>query len=187
MAEIELLTLANHAEVQNGLLYMSGAGWDRVTRAYKEGNKPRPQHFSIALSVLVPWSETNQRHEVMIRVEDEDGLHKLMEAKANIEVGRPPGKVPGTDSRSPLVVTGIVQFPKAGGYRVESHSRRRATRLRLPSNRQSHLGPWLARGRHEIDADCGPTGAVSSSISSSTIVRSRRVGHLDGVVHGGGG
>ena len=120
MAQIELLTLANHAEVQNGLLYMSGAGWDRVTRAYKEGEKPRPQHFSIALSVLVPWLEHNQRHEVVIRVEDEDGHHRLMEAKANIEVGRPPGKVPGTDSRSPLVVTGLLQFPKPGGYRVRA-------------------------------------------------------------------
>ncbi len=120
MAEIELLTLANHAEVQNGLLYLSGAGWDTVTRAYQEGKKPRPQHFSIALSVLVPWVETNKRHRVVIRVEDEDGLHKLMQATANLEVGRPPGKVPGSDSRSPLVVTGLVHFPKAGGYRVRA-------------------------------------------------------------------
>ena len=120
MARIELLTLANHAEVQNGLLYLMGAGWDTVTRAYKEGKKPRPQHFSIALSVLVPWMETNQPHQVVIRVEDEDGLSKLMEATAKIEVGRPPGKVPGSDSRSPLVVTGIVQFPKPGGYRVRA-------------------------------------------------------------------
>ena len=93
MAEIELLTLANHAEVQNGLLYLSGAGWDTVTRSYQEGNQPAPQHFSIALSVLVPWMETNQPHLVVIRVEDEDGHEHLMEATANIEVGRPPGKV----------------------------------------------------------------------------------------------
>ena len=117
---IEMLTLANHAEVQNGLLYLMGAGWDTVTRAYKEGKKPRPQTFSIAMSVRVPWLEHNQRHEIVIRVEDEDGHHQLMEAKANIEVGRPPGKVPGTYSRSPLVVTGIVQFPKPGGYRVRA-------------------------------------------------------------------
>ena len=115
-----MLTLANHAEVQNGLLYLSGAGWDTVTRSYQEGKKPRPQHFSIALSVLVPWMETNQPHRVVIRVEDEDGLNKLMEATANIEVGRPPGKVPGSDSRSPLVVSGIVHFPKSGGYRVRA-------------------------------------------------------------------
>ena len=115
-----MLTLANHAEVQNGLLYLSGAGWDTVTRSYKEGKKPRPQHFAIALSVLVPWMETNQPHRVVIRVEDEDGQDKLMEATANIEVGRPPGKVPGSDSRSPLVVTGIVHFRKAGGYRVRA-------------------------------------------------------------------
>ena len=94
MAQIELLTLANHAEVQNGLLYLSGAGWDTVTRAYKEGNKPRPQHFSIALSVLVPWMETNQRHEMLIRVEDEDGHHKLMEAKANIRSAALPARSP---------------------------------------------------------------------------------------------
>ena len=106
--------------MQNGLLYLSGAGWDIVTRSYQEGKKPRPQHFSIALSVLVPWMETNQPHRVVIRVEDEDGLHKLMEATANIEVGRPPGKVPGSDSRSPLVVSGVVHFPKPGGYRVRA-------------------------------------------------------------------
>ena len=115
-----MLTLANHAEVQNGLLYLSGAGWDTVTRSYQQGKKPRPQHFSIALSVLVPWMDTNQPHRVVIRVEDEDGQNKLMEATANIEVGRPPGKVPGSDSRSPLVVSGIVHFPKPGGYRVRA-------------------------------------------------------------------
>ena len=115
-----MLTLANHAEVQNGLLYLSGAGWDTVTRSYQQGKKPRPQHFSIALSVLVPWMETNQPHRVVIRVEDEDGQNQLMEAAANIEVGRPPGKVPGSDSRSPLVVSGIVHFPKPGGYRVRA-------------------------------------------------------------------
>ena len=115
-----MLTLANHAEVQNGLLYLSGAGWDTVTRSYQQGKKPRPQHFSIALSVLVPWMETNQPHRVVIRVEDEDAQNQLMEATANIEVGRPPGKVPGSDSRSPLVVSGIVHFPKPGGYRVRA-------------------------------------------------------------------
>ena len=120
MAEIELLMLANHAEVQNGLLYLSGAGWDTVTRSYREGKKPGPQHFSIALSVRVPWMETNQRHEVVIRVEDEDGHSTLMKAAANIEVGRPPGRVPGSDSRSPLAVNSIVHFPKPGGYRVRA-------------------------------------------------------------------
>ncbi len=120
MPQIEILTLANHAEVQNGLLYLMGVGWDTVTRSYKEGAKPQPQHFSIAVSVLLSWAEHNQRHEMVISVEDEDGHHKLMEASANIEVGRPPGKVPGSDSRSPLVVTGLLQFPKPGGYRVRA-------------------------------------------------------------------
>ena len=119
MASIEILTLANHAEVQNGLLYVSGAGWDTVTRSYASGDEPQPQHFAVVLSVLVPWTETNQVHHVTIGIDDEDG-HTLMEAVADLEVGRPPGSVPGADSRSPLVVAGPVSFPRAGGYRARA-------------------------------------------------------------------
>ena len=85
------------------------------------------------------------RRQVVIRVEDEDGHHKLMEATANIEVGRPAGKVPGSDSRSPLVVTGIVQFPNPGGYRVRATLGDERRRLRLPGHRQGHMSwPELA-------------------------------------------
>ena len=120
MATIELLTLANHAEVQNGLLYLSGAEWDTVTRTYKVGTEPQPHHIGIAMSVVVPWTEANQRQRVELWIEDEDAQHKLIEASFDIEVGRPPGKVHGSDSRSPLAMTGIVQFPKSGGYRVRA-------------------------------------------------------------------
>ena len=120
MATIELLTLANHAEVQNGLLYLSGAEWDTVTRTYQAGSDPQPQHLAIAMSVVVPWTEANQRQRVELWIEDEDAQVKLMEAGFDMEVGRPPGKVHGSDSRSPLAMTGIVQFPKPGGYRVRA-------------------------------------------------------------------
>ena len=121
MATIELLTLANHAEVQNGLLYLSGAEWDTVTRTYESGAEPQPQHLAIAISVVVPWTEANQRQRVELWIEDEDAQHRIIEAGFDLEVGRPPGKAHGSDSRSPLAMTGIVQFPKPGGYRVRAH------------------------------------------------------------------
>lgn len=118
MAEIALLTLANHAEVQNGLLYLSGAEWDTVTRTYPHGGQAKPQHLAIALSVVVPWIEANTPLAVSVRMEDEDGQTELLEARLDLEVGRPPGKPHGSDSRSVVAFTGDVQFPKAGGYRV---------------------------------------------------------------------
>ncbi|MYH44636.1 MAG: hypothetical protein F4017_06885 [Acidimicrobiaceae bacterium] len=120
MATIELLTIANHAEVQNGLLYLIGAEWDTVTRTYQAGSDPQPQHLAIAITVVVPWIEANQRHRVELWIEDEDAQVRLMEASFDIELGRPPGKTHGSDSRSPLAMSGIVQFPGSGGYRVRA-------------------------------------------------------------------
>lgn len=118
MAEIALLTLANHAEVQNGLLYISGAEWDTVTRTCPAGGQAKPQHLAVALSVVVPWTEANTPQTVSIRMEDEDGLANLLEARLDLEVGRPPGKPHGSDSRSTVAFNGEVRFPKQRGYRV---------------------------------------------------------------------
>lgn len=120
MAEIELLMLANHAEVQNGLLYMLGAGWDTVTRSYESGQTPQPQHLAIAMSVLVPWMETGNLHRVSVTVEDEDARGTLMEATADLEIGRGENRVPGSDSRAPIAMTGLIHFPSSGGYRVRA-------------------------------------------------------------------
>lgn len=118
MADIALLTLANHAEVQNGLLYLSGAEWDTLTRSYEAGKRPEPHRLAIAVSVVVPWTEANLPQQVKIWVEDEDSRSKLLEAQLDLEVGRPPGRAPGTDFRSPLAISANVGFPREGGYRV---------------------------------------------------------------------
>lgn len=117
MAEIELLTLANHAEAVNGLLYLSGAGWDVVTRNYPAGGQPQPHHFGIAVSIVVPWHETNQVHALRLRIEDEDG-GSLWAVDGNLEVGRPTGKPPGSDVRAVLALGVNVNFARPGGYRV---------------------------------------------------------------------
>ena len=120
MATISFLTLANHAEVREGFLYLSGAEWDTVTRSYSSDKAPQPVHLGIAFTVIVPWTEANEPHTAEIWIEDEDAHYRVMATTVNIEVGRPPGKVPGSDTRVPLAMNGIIQFPKAGGYRVQA-------------------------------------------------------------------
>ena len=113
-----MLTLANHAEVQNGLMYLSGAEWDTLTRNIPRGADPPPQHLGIGVSVIVGWTETNERHLLHLWIEDEDGQTGPLDVNAEIEVGRPPGMVRGAESRTPFAVNGIIAFPRPGRYAV---------------------------------------------------------------------
>jgi hypothetical protein len=118
MADFELVILANHAEAQNGLLYLSGAGWNDASLAFTPEGSSVPLHFGIAVSVLIPWTETNRRHRLEVWVEHEDGGDPLLRAEGDLEVGRPPGAQEGSDQRAVLAMNTITSFPKAGGYRL---------------------------------------------------------------------
>ncbi|MDH4146640.1 MAG: hypothetical protein OEY23_15890 [Acidimicrobiia bacterium] len=118
MPTIDLLTLANHAEAANGLLYLTGAGWDTITRNYAAGSTPQPHHFGIGLNVVVDWHETNQPWKLELWIEDEDGVNRLLAVDANLEVGRPVGRPPGSSTRAVMAIAANVSFPAPGGYRV---------------------------------------------------------------------
>ena len=118
MPQIESMLLANHAEAHDGLLYLMGAGFSDVRQVVPLGQAAPPFHFGIGLSVLVGWNETNVRHHIAVTLEPEDGGPPLLTAEADLEVGRPPGSVEGGDQRAVLALTGEVQFPTPGGYRL---------------------------------------------------------------------
>lgn len=116
-ASVEFVTLANHAECVNGLLYLSGAGFDKLFRPpAPEGQTPNI-HFGVAVSVLVPWAETNRKHKLVITVADDDG-EVLMQIDGELEIGRPAGAVPGNDLRAPFAAGFVGPCPKPGGYNV---------------------------------------------------------------------
>ena len=118
MAAIEYLLLANHVEVQNGLLYVSGGGWANLFRGPLDPDSPPPiNHFGIGTSVLIPWDETNQLHHLVIRVEQENG-QELTRIETDIEVGRPPGLPQGADQRVAVGFGVNIAFPEEGSYRV---------------------------------------------------------------------
>ncbi len=117
MASIDFLFLANHAELQNGLLYASGAGWSDLFRSPdKEGRLP-VNHFGIAVSVSVPWDETNQPHRLALSI-DQEGGEVLSRVETDVEVGRPPRLPAGSEQRVVLGLGVDIVFPTEGGYRV---------------------------------------------------------------------
>jgi len=118
MAEIEFVIVANHAEAHNGLLYLSGAGWNEAALGFSPEGPSTALHFGIGVSVLVPWTETNRKHHLQVRMEHEDGGEPLFRADGDLEVGRPPSVHHGADQRAVLAIDGIAQFPRAGGYRL---------------------------------------------------------------------
>jgi hypothetical protein len=117
MPQIELLTVANHAEAINGLLYLSGAGWTDLRRPMPQEGPPPVNRLGIGIAVLVGWAETNQPHRVNVRIENADG-RPLMGMQADLEMGRPPGLPPGSDLRGVIAVSAELLFPTAGIYRI---------------------------------------------------------------------
>jgi hypothetical protein len=138
MAEVEFVLLANHAEAHNGLLYLSGAGWNDAALGFTPEGPSTPLHFGVGVSVLVPWTETNRKHHLQVRMEHEDGGEPLFGAAGDLEVGRPAGVQQGADQRAVLAIDGITQFPKAGGYRLVAQVN--GGKMRTVSFRVRNLG-----------------------------------------------
>jgi hypothetical protein len=119
MPEIEYMLLADHAEAVNGKLNVMGAGWTDQWRAPRPPEAQIPiTHFGIGVSVLVPWTETNRRHHLVLRIQDEDGRTEVGNVEADLEIGRPVGLPDGSDQRAVLAINADIQFPSGGGWRV---------------------------------------------------------------------
>jgi hypothetical protein len=115
---IEFLLLANHVESVHGLLYISGGGWTDARRNLSPNGTPPPTHLGIALSIAVPWHETNQPHVLAIQIENDDATVTVARIEAQINVGRPPNLPPGADQHMMVAMPLDLVFPAEGGYRV---------------------------------------------------------------------
>lgn len=103
--EVEWLILADAAQVIGNKLYLLGGGWDVLSVVT---GFPVQQQCAVALSVRVPWNETNQKHTVEVEglseqpsTEEPKGLFKV---NGQFEVGRPTGIKPGQDQRIQLAI-----------------------------------------------------------------------------------
>ncbi len=113
--EVEWLILADAAQVVGGKLYLLGGGWDRLT-VNKEF--PVDQRCAVALSMLVPWHETNQKHSFEVEIVSEDNITEesksLVKVEGQFEVGRPPGIRQGQGQRFQLAIDMNLRIETAG-------------------------------------------------------------------------
>ncbi len=107
--------LADHAEAVNGKLYVTGGCWDRLFAVTLPTLHP---HLSVAVSLLVPWQATNEKHELELALLDADGNSSLPgKIGSAFEVGRPPGWRPGDDSNLVAVFhLNMIPFNTRGTY-----------------------------------------------------------------------
>jgi hypothetical protein len=117
MAEVEMLMVANHVEARDGLLFMSGGGWADLWRGNFTPGAPPVNHFGIALSIRIPWTETDRPHHWVMTLAHEDG-DEVFRGEGEVGAGRPQGVPEGSDQSAVLAVNIDMQFPHAGGYRL---------------------------------------------------------------------
>jgi hypothetical protein len=115
--EIEWLILADSAQVVSNKLYLLGGGWDSIPF-----NKDIPRHFAIAVSIKVPWEETNKKHSFELEVLSEDQnteeLKSLAKVGGQFEVGRPAGIPVGREQRIQLALDMGIKFDSPGTKRI---------------------------------------------------------------------
>ena len=117
MPEIEYVTLANHAEAINGLLYLQGAGWTDVRAQAAPTGGLAPIHMGIGISILIGWNDTNVAYPLQFQITHEDGGNPILAGEGQIESGRPAGLPAGAELRSVIAIGADVAFPQPGGYR----------------------------------------------------------------------
>jgi hypothetical protein len=119
MHELELdltLMLADFAQVAEGKLYISGAGWTFTSAP----SAP----MAIAVLVHVPWVQANQRCTITVELFGDDGEPaRLVEGETVrvdgvFEAGRPPGLPPGSSLTVPFAIN-VLPLALQPGRRYE--------------------------------------------------------------------
>ena len=123
--QIEWLILADAAQVVGGKLYLLGGGWNRFT---VNNGFPANHSMAVAVSVGVPWHETNERRTFEIEIATEDG-ETVAKTGGHFEVGRPPGIPAGSEQRMQMAATINWQVKRPATYvilaRVDGADERR--------------------------------------------------------------
>jgi len=109
---VEWLILADHAEIIGGKLYLMGGGWDVLT---VNTGFPLTRPVGLAAAFSVPWNETNERRNVEIDIQTEDG-QSVGKVSGQFEVGRPAGIKAGQDQRLQLAANVPLNLPAPGTY-----------------------------------------------------------------------
>jgi hypothetical protein len=113
------ILLCDNAQAVNGKLYIMGGSWNMTG--------PDPVTMGVAIQILVPWDESNRRHEFRLQMLTLDGNPAIwqtpagpqgLDVRGQFETGRPPGIPQGIELPAVLAINfaGIPLAP--GGYEM---------------------------------------------------------------------
>lgn len=122
--------LADSAEAINGKIYALGMGWNAIFTPVFPTVHAR---MALAMTIHVPYTATNQTHQVLAHLEDEDGNRVPLGVRPpfpnesgpvpvdqfdfNFNVGRPPLLTAGDEQVVPVALTADqLTFPHPGMY-----------------------------------------------------------------------
>jgi hypothetical protein len=115
------MMLADAAQVAEGKLSVLGGGWSQTG--------PFPTLFAIAMDVKVPWNMANAKHQFRLELVDSSGRtvsvsapngdEREMVVYKELEVGRPPGVLPGSALDAPMAIAFPSGLPLEPGARYE--------------------------------------------------------------------
>jgi hypothetical protein len=111
------MMLADHAQVADGKLFISGAGWSSCA----PGHAP----CAVALIFHVPWQETDQTISFTLRLIDEDGRAVIqpgaqdglpVQVNGHFKVPHPPGLTPGAEINVPVSFNTVLELAPGRRY-----------------------------------------------------------------------
>ena len=109
---IGFILLSDHSEAVNGKLYLTGGGWNVL----RLPQLPHDWSFHIGLGIDVAWHETNDPHELLVTIQDPDGVELGEGLTANFETGRPPGLPQGQEQRLVMSIAATASFNAPGPH-----------------------------------------------------------------------
>ena len=111
------MMLADHAQVADGKLFISGGGWSACG--------PGPTPCAVAVIFHVPWQETNEQVSFSLRLVDEDGRGVMQpgaqdglpaQVNGHFEARRPPGMTLGTEINVPMSFNIVLHLAPGSRY-----------------------------------------------------------------------
>lgn len=120
--DLEWMILANYAEANNGLLYISGGGWDTVTVSAPLQGAPENVFTTLQGTLVIRLNfhqtEAGREHAFAVAFVDEDGS-EIGKVEGGVRVDRFPGLPPAwpTNVNLPIPLTGV-PIPRAGLYTI---------------------------------------------------------------------
>lgn len=114
--DVDYAILADAAATESGKHYIHGGGWDTIFAASFPVTHPI---LAVAMRLRVPWTDTNQEHEIALDLLDSDGNSVLPgdPPSGRMITGRPPQLPQGSDQTVPLAFSLVnLTFDRAGDY-----------------------------------------------------------------------